>query len=102
MTSAKIIERLLQKKWFINVNNDHELALVFNACIDANITRYNSEKINNYDLSKNEEMVGGTVEFIYLSSDDGGILWSDCYSNTGKEDITNWFFEEISKWKITN
>ncbi|MCO6539881.1 MAG: hypothetical protein J6569_07080 [Gilliamella sp.] len=45
MTSKKIIERLQQKDWFVKCETEHELALLLNACLDANVGWTNKKSV---------------------------------------------------------
>lgn len=95
MTSQKIIERLKQKNWFIKVKNDHELAQVFNACIDANITWIYGDSIKKWDLLNVEKKYKKRVKVIYFGYEHDGITWDSSVIQIGDENITDWFFEEI-------
>lgn len=97
MTSQKIIERLENGNWFIEVNNDHELALVFNACIDANITWMSGDKIKDFDLLNEEKKYKESVKVIYSVYEHKGITWDSSITQMDEENITNWFFKEIKK-----
>lgn len=96
MTSQKIIERLKQKNWFIKVNNDHELALVYNACIDANITWRGGDKIKEHDLLGTGREPNELVKVVLFEKDVKGLTWDSGVIHK-EENITNWFFREIKK-----
>lgn len=89
MTNLKIIERLQNGDWFIVCNNLHETALVLNACIDANITWVLGGNIKNFDY-------GGEIKSIHCIKYFGGIYWNET-TDGFLNNISDWFFEEISK-----
>lgn len=95
MTSQKIIERLKQKNWFIKVKNDHELALVYNACIDAKITWQDGDSIKKCDLLGLGRKSNVFVKFILFRKNRVGIAWDSRITQTGEKNITDWFFKEI-------
>jgi hypothetical protein len=91
MTSQKIIERLKGADWYIVCKTNHELALVLNACLDANITWDDGVPAPKCYLICPPVSIG-------ISSYYWGICWDDDLTQNGWGDssnITNWFFEEL-------
>ncbi|NUF49485.1 hypothetical protein [Gilliamella sp. ESL0250] len=98
MTSKKIIERLLQQDWFVKCETEHEIALVLNACFDAEVNWMNGELTSFFP--------DRTIELpVFIARDaefnERGIFWGDSVyfedENRHLEDITDWFFEELRK-----
>lgn len=97
MTSKKIIERLQQQDWFVSCETEHELALVLNACLDAEINWTNGAPASflpDQILQKPPVFIGRNAKF-----DESGLFWADLMYFDAEppnlEDITDWFFEEL-------
>ncbi|OCG56973.1 hypothetical protein [Gilliamella sp. Nev3-1] len=96
MTSKKIIEKLQQLDWYVKCETEHEIALVLNACLDANVCWASGEFAHHFSdvlLQKTPIFIGRDSEY-----DEHGLSWDDWdsfLSNKNCEDITNWFFEEL-------
>ncbi|OCG47475.1 hypothetical protein A9G35_03800 [Gilliamella sp. Choc5-1] len=94
MTSKKIIERLQQKDWFVKCKTEHELALVSNACLDADIPWFSGTKASRFApdllaslivISRQNHLFKRRIGFAYCASP------CECEDI----DITDWFFEEL-------
>lgn len=108
MASKKIIERLQQKNWVIRCETEHELALVLNACLDAGLHWFSGDKTS---FVPEELILDKTSVFIAKCamydtsgfSDKASIGWGNrfeyfqTYNVDYCEDITDWFFEELSE-----
>jgi hypothetical protein len=94
MTSKKIIEKLQQLDWYVECKTEHELALLLNACLDANVSWSNRVSVIGLKWSiPVPTLIGRSSR-----------RWSDglWFSNTLADedlkrysDITDWFFEEL-------
>jgi hypothetical protein len=96
MTSEKVIERLKAKNWYVKCENEHEQALLLNACLDAEI-RWTCGM-----PAPCIQTTPATIIFIGREEkyDEYGLCWSyrDVYFKVQNcEDITHWFFNEINK-----
>lgn len=96
MTSEKIIERLKTKNWYVKCKNEHEQALLLNACFDAEI-RWTCGMSAPYI-----QTTPATTVFIGREEvhDKYVLCWSCCdayFKVQNFEDITDWFFNEINK-----
>ncbi|OCG36916.1 hypothetical protein [Gilliamella sp. Gris1-4] len=96
MTSKKIIERLQQQDWFVECKTEHELALVLNACLDADVVWSNRVSAISLKCSIPVPALIGRSSRRWSNG-----LW---FSNTLADedlkhysDITDWFFEELRK-----
>ena len=99
MVNKQVIERLLQLDWFVKCETEHELALVLNACLDANISWLDNVQapfISDQIQQKLPVVIGA-----YSLFDRYRLYWDDSEvfqtANSDCEDITNWFFEELRK-----
>jgi hypothetical protein len=95
MTSQKIIEKLQQMDWYVKCETEHELALVLNACLDADV--YWADKKSAISLKYNirvPTLIGRSANRWIDSLYFGSIYLTDGFlDNT--QDITDWFFEEL-------
>jgi hypothetical protein len=91
MTSKKIIERLKSADWYIVCKTDHELALVLNACLDADIRWLSGESITEYAplLCTDASLFIGKQSQYHAERIGHGEV---CRKET---EITDWFFEEL-------
>ncbi|OCG58746.1 hypothetical protein [Gilliamella sp. GillExp13] len=94
MTSKKIIEQLQQQDWFVECKTEHELALVLNACLDADVVWSNRVSAISLKCSIPVPKLIGRSSRRWSNG-----LW---FSNTLADedlkhysDITDWFFEEL-------
>lgn len=96
MASTKIIERLRASDWIINCETEHELALVFNACLDANMSWSNTVQAPFVpdDIERNLPIIIGS----HVPFGRHRLYWEvleDFDDEISFEDITDWFFEEL-------
>ncbi|OCG77843.1 hypothetical protein [Gilliamella sp. Occ4-3] len=97
MTSKKIIERLTLQDWYVKCETEHEVALVLNACLDAEVNWSHGASASCLpDLMLQEKPL-----FIGQDAEYGcGLCWDDLEPfriSKNNEDITDWFFEELRK-----
>jgi hypothetical protein len=90
MTSQKIIERLKGADWYIVCKTDHELALVLNACLDADIRWLSGNRATEwFPWCTDAPLFIGKQSQCHAERIGHGEL---CRKET---EITNWFFEEL-------
>lgn len=94
MTSKKIVERLLQLDWYVECKTEHELALVLNACLDADLTWFSGRKASKFapELSTSPIFIAKQHHLFKKR-----IGHTSCASFCKCENITDWFFEELRK-----
>ncbi|MCO6546012.1 MAG: hypothetical protein J6564_09360 [Gilliamella sp.] len=96
MTSKKIIEQLQQLDWYVECKTEHELALVLNACLDADVGWSNTKSAVSLRCSIPVPTLIGRSSIRWSNG-----LWfcSDLTDEYFKHysDITDWFFEELRK-----
>ncbi|WP_085165775.1 hypothetical protein [Gilliamella bombi] len=92
MTSKKIIEQLQQLDWYVECKTEHELALVLNACLDADLIWFSGRKASKFapDLFISPIFI---VKQHHLFK--RRIGYTSCASFCKCEDITDWFFNEL-------
>lgn len=99
MVNEQVIERLLQLDWFVKCETEHELALVLNACFDANISWLDNVQAPFISDQIQQEL---PVVIGAYSLFDRCILYWEVQDDfdAGSSDlecITDWFFEELRK-----
>lgn len=98
MRSQKIIERLQQSDWIIKCETEHELALVLNACLDADISWSPHEQAP-FISDQIQQELPVVIGFYYLFNTHH-LYWEvkEDYDagSSDLEDITDWFFQQIN------
>lgn len=99
MVNEQVIERLLQLDWFVKCETEHELALVLNACLDANISWLDNVQAPFISDQIQQELP--VVIGAYSLFDRYRLYWDvqDDFDagSSDLECITDWFFEELRK-----
>ncbi|MWN89468.1 hypothetical protein GQ597_01905 [Gilliamella sp. Pra-s65] len=97
MTSKKIIDQLQQLDWYVECKTEHELALVLNACLDANINWLGNVQAPFISDQIQQELP--VVIGAYSLFDAYRLYWEvqEDFDAGGSnlENITDWFFEEL-------
>lgn len=98
MTNKKIIRRLIQGNWFLRAENDHDLALILNACHDAKLTWISGNTNAGNVIFEDDEYSPYPIYFIGVDCDDTGLSYSHTPSAFEfTHDITDWFYREVIK-----
>lgn len=94
MINKKVTNRLLQLDWFVKCETEHELALVLNACFDADIRWFSEKSAINVSWNMDLPILIGRASEHWNKN-----LWqcTDLYDHDLDDipDITDWFFEEL-------
>lgn len=98
MTNKKIIKRLIKGNWYLKAKDDHDLALILNACHDAKLTWISGNtKVSDVIFEDGEYILYPTY-FIGVDCDDTGLSYSHTPSAFEfTNDITDWFYREVIK-----
>lgn len=100
MTSEKVIERLKAKNWYVKCENEHEQALLLNACLDAEVAWTSGKTATCFNIDTRELTVFIGREEMHENHHGkrGLCLGIDViFKEYNCEDITDWFFNEINK-----
>ena len=96
MTSKKIIEQLQQLDWYVRCKTEHELALVLNACLDADVGWSNRVSAISLKCSIPVPKLIGRSSLRWSN----GLWFSNALTDEDLKchsDITDWFFEKLRK-----
>lgn len=94
MTSKKIIEQLQQLDWYVECKTEHELALLLNACLDANVGWTSNKSVVSLRCSIPVPILMGRSSLRWSN----GLWFSKTLADEDLKhysDITDWFFEEL-------
>lgn len=98
MTNKKIIKRLIKGNWYLKAKDDHDLALILNACHDAKLTWISGKTKVSSVIFEDDEYFTDSTYFIGVDCDDTGLSYSQSPSAFKfTRDITDWFYREVIK-----
>lgn len=96
MTKRKIINRLIKGNWYLRAEDDHDLALILNACHDAKLTWISGKTKVSSVIFEDDEYILHPTYFIGVDCDDTGLSYSHTpFAFEFTCDITDWFYREV-------
>ncbi|OCG24760.1 hypothetical protein A9G11_03655 [Gilliamella sp. wkB108] len=96
MTNKKIIKRLIKGNWYLKAEDDHDLALILNACHDAKLTWISGNTKVSEVIIEDGGYILHPIYFIGIDCDDTELSYSHTPSAFEfTYDITDWFYREV-------